>query len=148
MGTFVIAYDVGTTGIKTCLFEIDKEIKLVESAMCGYNLYVFENGGAEQDADEWWHAMCVTTKAIFHKSDIKPSDIKGISFCSQMQGLVLVDKEGNAVRRPMSYMDQRAKEEIKKGIAHGFQIAGANVFKLIKSIMITGAVSASVKDPV
>lgn len=148
MGTFVIAYDVGTTGIKTCLFEIDKEIKLVESAMCGYNLYVFENGGAEQDADEWWHAMCVTTKAIFEKSDVKPSDIKGISFCSQMQGLVLVDKEGNAVRRPMSYMDQRAKEEIKKGIAHGFQIAGANVFKLIKSIMITGAVSASVKDPV
>lgn len=148
MGTFVIAYDVGTTGIKTCLFEIDKEIRLVESAMCGYNLYVFENGGAEQDADEWWHAMCVTTKAIFEKSDVKPSDIKGISFCSQMQGLVLVDKEGNAVRRPMSYMDQRAKEEIKKGIAHGFQIAGANVFKLIKSIMITGAVSASVKDPV
>ena len=46
MGTFVIAYDVGTTGIKTCLFEIDKEIRLVESAMCGYNLYVFENGGA------------------------------------------------------------------------------------------------------
>lgn len=40
MGTFVIAYDVGTTGIKTCLFEIDKEIRLVESAMCGYNLYV------------------------------------------------------------------------------------------------------------
>lgn len=87
-------------------------------------------------------------KSYFRKSDVKPSDIKGISFCSQMQGLVLVDKEGNAVRRPMSYMDQRAKEEIKKGIAHGFQIAGANVFKLIKSIMITGAVSASVKDPV
>ncbi len=148
MGTFVIAYDVGTTGIKTCLFEIDKEIKLVESAMCGYNLYVFENGGAEQDADEWWYAMCVTTKAIFEKSAVTPAEIKGVSFCSQMQGLVLVDKEGNAVRRPMSYMDQRAKEEIKKGIAHGFQIAGANVFKLVKSIMITGAVSASVKDPV
>ena len=59
-----------------------------------------------------------------------------------------MDKEGIPVHRPMSYMDQRAKEEIKKGIAHGFQIAGANVFKLIKSLVITGAVSGSVKDPV
>ena len=36
-----------------------------------------------------------------------------------------MDKEGIPVHRPMSYMDQRAKEEIKKGIAHGFHIAGA-----------------------
>ena len=39
------------------------------------------------------------------------------------------------------------REELKKGIAHGVQIAGANVFKLLKSLKITGAVAASVKDP-
>ena len=27
MSAYVIAYDVGTTGLKTCLFEIDKKIK-------------------------------------------------------------------------------------------------------------------------
>ena len=148
MSNFVIAYDVGTTGIKTCLFEIDKEIKLVESEMCTYQLYLEADGGIEQDEEEWWYAMCTTTKAIFEKTSISPSDIAGISFCSQMQGLVLVDKTGKAVRRPMSYMDQRAKEELKTGIAHGIQIAGANVFKLVKSLRITGAVAASVKDPV
>ena len=47
----------------------------------------------------------------------------------------------------MSYMDQRAVEEIRKGIAYGIQIAGANIFKLLKSLRITGAVSTSVKDP-
>lgn len=146
--TYVITYDVGTTGIKTCLFEIDDVIKLKESAMCGYELYVMEDGGAEQDAGEWWEAMCQTTGEIFEKSDVAPDQIAGISFCSQMQGLVLVDKDGEPVRRPMSYMDQRAKEEQKKGIAHGPQIAGANVFKLLKYLSITGAVAASVKDPV
>ena len=65
-----------------------------------------------------------------------------------MQGLVLVDKEGKPVRRAMSYMDQRAKEELKKGMAHGVQIAGASVPKLLKSLYYTGAVSSSVKDPV
>lgn len=148
MANYIIAYDVGTTGLKTCLFEVDKSIKLLASANEGYGLYVYEDGGAEQSPDEWWAAMCSTTRQLFEKSTVKPSEIIGISFCSQMQGLVLVDKEGNAVRRAMSYMDQRAREEIKKGIAYGFQIAGANVVKLLKSLKITGAVAASVKDPV
>ena len=148
MSKYVLAYDVGTTGLKTCLFEIDKTIKLLSDAIEGYNLYSYEDGGAEQDAEEWWAAMCKTTKEVFSKTDIKPEQVDGISFCSQMQGMVLVDKDGNAVRRPMSYMDQRSKEQLKKYMAYGFQIAGANIVKLLKSLAITGAVSASVKDPV
>ncbi|NLL62826.1 MAG: carbohydrate kinase [Ruminococcaceae bacterium] len=153
MGVYVIAYDIGTTGVKTCLFEIENEIKLLADATMEYNLYILDNGGAEQDTEEWWEAMCVTTKSLFKdktvkKLKIKPNDIAGISFCSQMQGLVVVDREGNALRRPMSYMDQRAKEEIKKGIAHGIQIAGANIFKLLPYLYYTGAVSSSVKDPI
>ena len=146
---YVIAYDIGTTGLKTCIFEIDQTIKLIASDNESYGLYIMPNGGAEQDADEWWKSLCDSTKKCFKKATVKitPKDIAGISFCSQMQGLVLVDKEGNAIRRPMSYMDQRAKKEIKEGIANGIQIAGANIFKLIPSLIITGAVSSSVKDP-
>lgn len=148
MKKYVIAYDIGTTGVKTCLFEIENKITLLADASMGYGLYIAPDGGAEQDADEWWNAMCVTTKEIVAKSQIAPDSIAGISFCSQMQGLVVVDENGNALRRPMSYMDQRAKKEIKAGIANGVQIAGANVFKLVKYLYYTGAVSSSVKDPV
>ncbi len=145
--TFVLAYDVGTTGIKTCLFKIGYRIDLIAGSTEGYGLYVLDNGGAEQDVDEWWDAMKKTTKRVLGKSGISPDKIDGISFCSQMQGLVLVDKDGKAIRRPMSYMDQRATAEIKAGIANGIQVAGANVFKLLTSLRITGAVSTSVKDP-
>ena len=147
MTTYVLAYDIGTTGVKTCLFAIGGSISLIASAQKGYSLTILENGGAEQDGDEWWEAMCETTKRLFSETDIRPEQVMGVSFCSQMQGLVLVDREGNALRPPMSYMDQRAKAEIKKGIAHGPQIAGANIFKLLTSLVITGAVSSSVKDP-
>ncbi|MDD3865399.1 MAG: FGGY-family carbohydrate kinase [Candidatus Izemoplasmatales bacterium] len=144
---YVIAYDIGTTSIKTCLFCINERITLVNSANQGYGLYIMENGGAEQNTDEWWKAMCDTTKTLLKNSDITPSEVAGISFCSQMQGIVLVDKNGKAVRRPMSYMDQRAKKEIQKGMATGIQISGCNIYKLLKSIIITGAASTSVKDP-
>ncbi len=145
---YVLAYDIGTTGVKTCLFEVSDKIKLLGAQMEGYKLYIMPDGGAEQDPDEWWAAMCNTTKKLFAESDVTPDKVAGISFCSQMQGLVLVDKEGKPVHRAMSYMDQRARKQLKEGLAYGPQIAGANIFKLIPSLMITGAVAASVKDPV
>ncbi len=144
---YVISYDVGTTGVKTCLFGIESKIKLLGSANQGYGLYVLENGGAEQDFDEWWAAMVKTTHELFSKVEIKPTDISGISFCSQMQGLVLVDKNGKVLRRPMSYMDQRSKKELHEGMGRGLKVAGANVFRLLKSLQITCGASLSVKDP-
>ena len=148
MKKYVISYDIGTTGVKTCVFEIDETIRLLGAGMQGYELYVMPDGGAEQDPDEWWQAMCATTATALSQSGITPDMIEGISFCSQAQGLVLVDKDGKPVHRAFSYMDQRATEQIKKGMQYGPQIAGGNIFKLIPSLIITGAAALSVKDPV
>jgi len=144
----VITYDIGTTGVKTCLFEISSKVKLLAASMEGYKLYVFPDGGAEQKPSEWWAAICSTTKKLIETSGINPKDISGISFCSQMQGLIMVDKNGDPVRDAMSYMDQRARDELRKGLTTGIKIEGMNAFKLLKSLYFTGAVAASVKDPV
>ena len=144
----VISYDIGTTGLKACLFEIDKQIKLVEGEYETYELYVLENGGAEQDVEEWWSAMCNCTTRLLDKTGIKAEDIEGISFCSQMQGVVLVDEEGNAIRRAMSYMDQRGEKEMKEVQKHGVTVSGVNARKLQKSIRYTSAASTSAKDPI
>ncbi len=148
MDRYVIAYDVGTTGIKTCLIAIDNNIKIIASATKGYNLYVLEGGGAEQDPNEWWDALKCTTHEVFSKCDISPDKIEGISFCSQAQGLIMVDKDCNPVHRAFSYMDQRASEEMKEGISYGLQISGGNIFKVIPALIITSAAPLSVKDPV
>lgn len=143
-----ITYDIGTTGVKTCLFEISSTVKLLESSMEGYNLYVFPDGGAEQKPSEWWSAICSATHKLIGKSGVEPKEISGISFCSQMQGLILTGKNGEPVRDAMSYMDQRAREELKEGMSSGLKIEGMNAVKLLKSLYYTGAVAASVKDPV
>lgn len=146
---YVIAYDFGTTGVKACIFSIDKDVRMAVSAYGTYPLYLVENGGVEQDADEWWSTMCSTTREMFEKTDITPDQIAGISFCSQMQGIVLVDREGNALRRPMSYMDQRGKKEFADCMGNGMlKVAGCDVFKLVKSLLVSKAASISVKDPV
>ncbi|HNX29444.1 MAG TPA: FGGY-family carbohydrate kinase [Syntrophomonadaceae bacterium] len=144
----IITYDIGTTAVKTCLFIIDKEIRLIGDAAREYPLKILTNGGAEQNPDDWWEAMCFTTRQVLENAGVSPEQIDGISFCSQMQGLVLVDAHGNPLRPAMSYMDQRAGKQLQEGMAHGLQVAGCNVFKLLKSLYFTKAVAASVKDPV
>ncbi|HKL59322.1 MAG TPA: FGGY-family carbohydrate kinase [Sphaerochaeta sp.] len=145
---YLLSYDVGTTGVKTCLFVVQDVLALVATSLCCYPLYISEGGGAEQDPLDWLSAIEKSTKEVLAKSGIDPSLIAGISFCSQMQGLVLVDEQGNALRNAFSYLDQRSTKELKEGLAHGLQVAGANVFKLLYSLAITGAVATSVKDPV
>ena len=71
----VIIYDYGTSNVKTCLFRIDSEIELVAGSSAGYGLYISEDGGAEQDTEEWWAALCSTTRALFQKSDVRPEEI-------------------------------------------------------------------------
>ena len=90
---YAIVYDFGTSAVKTCLFEISSTIRLICHTSEEYGLYILENGGVEQDAEEWWNAIVKTTKDLFKKTDIKPSEIAGISFCTQMQGVVLVDEQ-------------------------------------------------------
>ncbi|MCQ2548189.1 MAG: FGGY-family carbohydrate kinase [Clostridia bacterium] len=144
---YVIAYDIGTTGLKACLITIEDKVELVAGEYATYGLYILENGGAEQDTEEWWQAMCKTTKALLEKTGVKASEIEGISFCSQMQGLVLVDKDGKALRKPMSYMDQRASEIMKKTENYGITVSDVNIKILLRSLLETRAASTSVKDP-
>lgn len=146
---YIIVYDLGTSSVKTCLFEIDSEIRLIAGSSAGYGLYVSGDGGAEQDTEEWWSALCSTTRELFKKSDVKPSEIEGMAFCSQMQGTVLVDEKGNAVRRPMSYLDQRGLKEYKDCMGSGIiKVSGCSLYKLSRNLIVNYAGSTSAKDPV
>lgn len=148
MSKYVIAYDIGTTSIKTCLYRLGKKIKLIESCSAQTDLKILKDGGAEQNPMEWWQAMSTTTKEVLSLSDVCKDDVSAISFCAQMQGVVLVDKDCNPLRNAMSYMDNRAKKQMTETFGNGIKIEGVNIFKLLKSINITGVVASSGKDPV
>ena len=146
---YVIVYDFGTSSLKTCLFDISSTIRTVASSTASYKLYVLENGGAEQDAEEWWQAVCSSTKQLFGMTDITPGQVSGLAFCSQMQGVVLVDEQGCALRRPMSYMDQRGVREFKDCMGRGIvKVSGCSLYKLARNLRVNYAGSTSVKDPV
>lgn len=128
---------------------IDTQIHLVASSTAGYGLYTSDDGGAEQDENEWWEALCSTTRELFQKSDVKPEEISGMAACTQFQGSIFVDEQGNALRHPMSYLDQRGIKEYKEGMCDGIiKVSGRNLFKLVRNLRVNYAASVSAKDPV
>lgn len=146
---YIIVFDFGTGSVKTCLFEIGSEIRLEASSDAGYGLYVLDGGGAEQDPEEWWTALCLSTRDLFRKTDVTPRQVEGMAFCSQMQGSVLVDEKGNALRRPMNYLDQRGAKEYKACMGSGFiRVSGCSLYKLLRNLIVNYAGSTSAKDPV
>ena len=62
--TYILVHDVGTTGNKACLYTLGETLELQETALVEYPLYMLDNGGVEQDPDEWWEAICQSTRAI------------------------------------------------------------------------------------
>jgi xylulokinase len=143
----VLALDVGTTAAKACVYRLGDRVELVSSSQAEYPIRYLGNGGAEQDPEDWWRAVCSGSRASLLAAGLEPGRIRGLAFCCQMQGLVLVGRDGRPLRPAMSYMDQRAVEQKRRGIERGLKVAGMNVLKLLPSLMLAGGVSASVKDP-
>jgi xylulokinase len=145
---YVIAYDIGSTGNKTCLYRLEGNLTLLAEAGGKYPLTVLENGGVEQNPEDWWRSMGETTAQVLRSSGLSGDSIAAISFCSQMQGLVLVDRSGAVLRPAMSYMDKRGAPQFEKWRAGLLRVADVNIRKLLVSLMETGVVAASAKDPV
>lgn len=144
---YLLAYDFGTSGVKTCLYKAEDKLELVASALETYELRILPGGGAEQDPQQWWSALVEATAQLRSRFPAEMDRVEGLSFCSQMQAVVLVGADGRHLRPAMSYMDQRATEQKQRGLQSGVKIQGMNLGKVLTSLYRTGAVSASVKDP-
>ena len=109
---YLIGIDVGTSGAKTAIFDVDGNP--VSAATIEYPLYQPQNGWAEQDASDWWNAVRDGIKSVLKSSGTCAKDVKGVGLSGQMHGLVLLDKVGNVLRRPIIWCDQRTAAECEK----------------------------------
>ena len=65
LNTYLISYDIGTTGVKTCLFEVEKDIKLLGCEQKGYSLFCFGEWGEWNKMRMNGGRQCVTPHKNF-----------------------------------------------------------------------------------
>ena len=108
----LLGIDIGTSGVKTVLFQTDG--KAVASHSVEYPMYQPQNGWAEQDASDWWDATVEGIGNVLKKSGAQVSAIRGIGLSGQMHGLVMLDRDGNLLRRSIIWCDQRTSAEVEQ----------------------------------
>jgi xylulokinase len=109
MKNYVLAHDLGTTGNKATLY--DKEGALVSSAFYGYETEYAQTSWAEQDPDDWWRAVCASTRDLLGQTKVRGDEVACIVFSGQMMGCVPLDKEARPLRKAIIWADQRAVKQ-------------------------------------
>jgi len=133
---YVIAHDMGTSADKAIIVTTDGRI--IDSAKKHYPLYHPKPGYAEQNPIDWWEAVCETTKLVIEKTKIDPKDIVGMTFSTQTQCMVLVDRDGNPLRNAISWLDGRSADVMREYLWTPPRIMRYNIFKLLKFLKKTG----------
>ncbi len=106
---YILAYDLGTTGNKAVL--VHYETGILETFFVPYSTYYPAPTWAEQDPEEWWNSIVISTQNVLKRSNIPANAIACVVFSGQMMGCVPVDQFGNPLQRAIIWADQRAIAE-------------------------------------
>ncbi|MDD3840275.1 MAG: FGGY family carbohydrate kinase, partial [Clostridia bacterium] len=130
---YIISHDVGTSSNKAVLIGLDGKIK----AYCtqGYPIHYPQVNWAEQDPEDYWNAVCHTTKKVMQQGDVSSSDIAGVIFTTQTIGIIPMDGNKRCLRPAIIWMDGRASKQADQIMS---KFGGRGIFSNIVGTAITG----------
>jgi xylulokinase len=107
---YLLAHDLGTTGNKATLFDVDEGVVKV-STFEAYPTDYSQPGWAEQDPADWERAVWQCTRRLISEAGIDPAAIAAVSYSGHMQGALLVDRQGVPLGKSIIWADQRATSQ-------------------------------------
>ena len=135
--SYVIGIDIGTSGTKTALFD-ERGVK-VASKTVEYPLYQPKEDWAEQEPRDWWGATVEGIRAV--TAGIDKSGIVGVGLSGQMHGLVMLDGDGEVLRRSIIWCDQRTSRQCDEIT----ELVGADrLMEITKSPALTGFTASKI----
>ena len=107
MKELLLGIDIGTSSCKIALF--DPAGQVLAQSMQSYAVYYPHPGWAEQDADEWWAAVCRGIREVLACPGVNASAICCIGIDGQSWSAIPVAAAGNALAPTPIWMDTRAR---------------------------------------
>ena len=102
----ILSIDCGTQSIRVVLINLNGEI--VDKEQIYYEPYQkSELGWAEQDAEVYWMNLCKASLTLRNRNEDHYRAILGVGITALRSTMVNVDKDGNALRPIITWLDQR-----------------------------------------
>ncbi|MBN8658400.1 MAG: FGGY-family carbohydrate kinase [Anaerolineae bacterium] len=140
----ILAIDLGTSGMKVALISVNGVVLGWEAEPV--RLILTPDGGAEQSPEEWWQAFLSAAGRLMKKN--QGANVIAVCASTQGEGTVAVDKDGNALRNAILWMDMRGAANLKKQIGGLINIDGAGISNVLRFVRLTGGMpSMTGKDP-
>jgi xylulokinase len=112
---FVLAIDLGTGGPKVGLVSLTGKVAWHDH--CPVETHLLPNGGAVQDAAEWWELIADATRRAMASGVIEPGQVEAVSCTGQWSSTVPVDEHGIPVGECSLWMDSRGAPYSKRIIS-------------------------------
>jgi xylulokinase len=142
---FVLAIDLGTSGLKVGLVSLDGAIAWATGAPLRTDLS--DDGGAEQDPDEWWRLIRDAVKAATGSGTADPNQVAAVSVTGQWASTVPVAADGTPVGPCVLWMDSRGAPHARARF--GGPLSGYSARTLWNWVRKTaGAPSTGGADPI
>ena len=109
-GDILIGIDIGSTNVKTVLF--DKNCNVLASETQEYTTIIPKPSWTEYNPEEWWDCVKNTLKRAISKTQLDPNRIAGIGLSSLGCCPVPMDENGRVVYNGIPWSDQRAQDEV------------------------------------
>ena len=143
----VVAVDLGTGGPKVAV--VSSRGRIVAHATRPVALHLLPGGGAEQDPDEWWSAICSAAAEALGAAAVDPGRLIGVGCTAQWSGTVAVGADGRPCMPAVIWMDSRGSAAIRKVAGGAVNVLGYDPRKILRWVQVTGgAPGLSGKDPV
>ncbi len=117
MSDLICVFDVGTTGTRTMIFDING--KEIARAYEEYPVVEQPVGISEQDPIIWWNAVKNTCNQIVKSGVINPNNIIGISAAFQRATTTIIDKNSEILYPALTWMDEREETNFKGFLEEG-----------------------------
>ncbi len=107
-----IGVDIGTTGVKAALIDIDG--RLLASATVEHDLHSPHAGWAEEDPADWIAGTIGALRSLAAHPEFDADGIAAIGVSGMVPAMVLLDAAGDPVRPSIQQNDARAVAEVEE----------------------------------
>ncbi|MGQ9586597.1 MAG: xylulokinase [Anaerolineae bacterium] len=112
----LVGIDVGTSSTRVTFYSADG--RLLAEGRASHQISHPRPGWAEEDAEDWWIAVCAASRAALAAFPFPPESIKGIAITSMRQTFVCVDGNVRPLYPGILWYDTRHAAQVDWAQAH------------------------------